>query len=145
MQLQRRAALAAQMGLKAQASAGASVTLKRASGWHSRPASVHAGSALRQLRPSAHTAVVSTPCSPARHAPALPSLFSPQGLETYKGSWDCAVQILRNHGIKGLYRGMTSTVLRDIQVRSAARAVAGCAARAAAGCGGGLLRSPAGG
>lgn len=42
---------------------------------------------------------------------------SPQGLETYKGSWDCAVQILRNHGVKGLYRGMTSTVLRDIQVR----------------------------
>ena len=41
----------------------------------------------------------------------------PQGLETYKGSVDCAMSILRSHGLKGLYRGMTSTVLRDIQVR----------------------------
>ncbi len=39
-----------------------------------------------------------------------------QGLETYKGSVDCAYRILKGHGIKGLYRGFTSTVLRDIQV-----------------------------
>lgn len=39
-----------------------------------------------------------------------------QGLETYKGSVDCAMSILRSHGLKGLYRGMTSTILRDIQV-----------------------------
>jgi len=39
-----------------------------------------------------------------------------QGLETYKGSVDCTMQILRKHGLKGLYRGFSSTVLRDIQV-----------------------------
>lgn len=83
----------------------------------------------------------SIPCSPSCHAPALPSPSSPQGLETYKGSWDCAVQILRNHGIKGLYRGMTSTVLRDIQVRSAVRALEGCSGARCSG----LRRSPAGG
>lgn len=42
-----------------------------------------------------------------------------QGLETYTGSWDCASKIMSKHGIKGLYRGFTSTVLRDIQVRHA--------------------------
>lgn len=26
------------------------------------------------------------------------------------------MSILRSHGLKGLYRGMTSTILRDIQV-----------------------------
>ncbi|KAL4431646.1 hypothetical protein ABPG77_001488 [Micractinium sp. CCAP 211/92] len=40
--------------------------------------------------------------------------MSMQGLETYKGSVDCAMSILRSHGLKGLYRGMTSTILRDI-------------------------------
>ncbi|PSC75329.1 low-CO2-inducible chloroplast envelope [Micractinium conductrix] len=37
-----------------------------------------------------------------------------QGLETYTGSVNCATHIFKNHGLKGLYRGMTSTVLRDI-------------------------------
>lgn len=38
------------------------------------------------------------------------------GLETYKGSLDCAKRILSGHGVKGLYRGFTSTLLRDMQV-----------------------------
>lgn len=38
-----------------------------------------------------------------------------QGLESYKGSVDCAVRILKNHGVAGLYRGFTSTVMRDMQ------------------------------
>lgn len=37
-----------------------------------------------------------------------------QGLEMYKGSLECASSIMRSHGLKGLYRGMTSTVMRDI-------------------------------
>ena len=66
--------------------------------------------------------------------PALPAPRAmrgvAQGLETYKGSVDCVKSILKNHGIKGLYRGMTSTILRDIQVGP----VAGrCAARTAFG------------
>jgi len=32
----------------------------------------------------------------------------------YKGVWDCAVQLFRNHGIVGLYQGLCATVLRDI-------------------------------
>ena len=56
------------------------------------------------------------PRLPARPTPlALPTL---QGLETYKGAADCAASILRGHGLRGLYRGMTSTVLRDIMVRA---------------------------
>lgn len=34
---------------------------------------------------------------------------------TYSGSYDCFKKVLRNHGVKGLYRGYTSTLLRDIQ------------------------------
>ncbi|GLI71751.1 hypothetical protein VaNZ11_017070 [Volvox africanus] len=33
----------------------------------------------------------------------------------YHGSMDCFRQVLANHGVRGLYRGFTSTVLRDIQ------------------------------
>ncbi|KXZ50486.1 hypothetical protein GPECTOR_16g661 [Gonium pectorale] len=33
----------------------------------------------------------------------------------YKGSVDCFKQVLSKHGVKGLYRGVTSTVLRDMQ------------------------------
>jgi solute carrier family 25 (mitochondrial carnitine/acylcarnitine transporter), member 20/29 len=38
-----------------------------------------------------------------------------QGLETYTGSLNCASRILSQHGISGLYRGFTSTVMRDMQ------------------------------
>ncbi|KAJ9529371.1 hypothetical protein QJQ45_013790 [Haematococcus lacustris] len=38
-----------------------------------------------------------------------------QGLDAYKGSVDCAVSIARKHGVAGLYRGFTATVIRDIQ------------------------------
>ncbi|KAL6747331.1 mitochondrial carrier domain-containing protein [Haematococcus lacustris] len=38
-----------------------------------------------------------------------------QGLDAYKGSVDCAVSIVRKHGVAGLYRGFTATVIRDIQ------------------------------
>jgi solute carrier family 25 carnitine/acylcarnitine transporter 20/29 len=37
--------------------------------------------------------------------------------EFYKGSVDCFKQVLSKHGVKGLYRGFTSTILRDMQVR----------------------------
>lgn len=37
------------------------------------------------------------------------------GEEFYKGSVDCFKQVLSKHGIKGLYRGFTSTILRDMQ------------------------------
>lgn len=33
----------------------------------------------------------------------------------YKGSLDCFYKVLRNHGVSGLYRGYTSTLLRDVQ------------------------------
>ncbi|GFR41678.1 hypothetical protein Agub_g2424, partial [Astrephomene gubernaculifera] len=35
--------------------------------------------------------------------------------EFYKGSVDCFKQVLSKHGVKGLYRGFTSTILRDMQ------------------------------
>ncbi|PNW84152.1 hypothetical protein CHLRE_04g223300v5 [Chlamydomonas reinhardtii] len=35
--------------------------------------------------------------------------------EFYKGSLDCFKQVMSKHGIKGLYRGFTSTILRDMQ------------------------------
>ncbi|KAG2488586.1 hypothetical protein HYH03_012906 [Edaphochlamys debaryana] len=35
--------------------------------------------------------------------------------EFYKGSVDCFKQVLSKYGVKGLYRGFTSTVLRDMQ------------------------------
>lgn len=38
-----------------------------------------------------------------------------QGLEAYRGGLDCAVKIAQRHGLAGLYRGFTSTVLRDTQ------------------------------
>uniref|UniRef100_A0A7S0R4T1 Mitochondrial carrier protein n=1 Tax=Chlamydomonas leiostraca TaxID=1034604 RepID=A0A7S0R4T1_9CHLO len=38
-----------------------------------------------------------------------------QGLEMYSGSVDCARKIMSKHGISGLYRGFTSTVMRDMQ------------------------------
>lgn len=34
---------------------------------------------------------------------------------TYKGSLDCFAKVLGTYGVKGLYRGYTSTLLRDIQ------------------------------
>lgn len=34
---------------------------------------------------------------------------------TYSGSFDCFKKVLKHHGVKGLYRGYTSTLLRDIQ------------------------------
>lgn len=33
----------------------------------------------------------------------------------YNGSYDCFKKVIKNHGVKGLYRGYTSTLLRDIQ------------------------------
>ncbi|KAJ9509058.1 hypothetical protein QJQ45_011593 [Haematococcus lacustris] len=39
-----------------------------------------------------------------------------QGLEAYKGTMDCTAAIFRKHGVAGLYRGFTATVLRDMQV-----------------------------
>jgi hypothetical protein len=36
--------------------------------------------------------------------------------ENYKGNWDCAKKILRNHGLRGIYSGYLSTLLRDMQV-----------------------------
>ncbi|KAJ9505404.1 hypothetical protein QJQ45_011951 [Haematococcus lacustris] len=38
-----------------------------------------------------------------------------QGLEAYKGTMDCTAAIFRKHGVAGLYRGFTATVLRDMQ------------------------------
>jgi solute carrier family 25 carnitine/acylcarnitine transporter 20/29 len=35
--------------------------------------------------------------------------------ENYKGNWDCAKKILRNHGLRGIYSGYLSTLLRDMQ------------------------------
>uniref|UniRef100_A0A383WP30 Mitochondrial carrier protein n=1 Tax=Tetradesmus obliquus TaxID=3088 RepID=A0A383WP30_TETOB len=35
--------------------------------------------------------------------------------ENYKGNWDCARKILRNHGLRGIYSGYMSTLLRDMQ------------------------------
>jgi solute carrier family 25 carnitine/acylcarnitine transporter 20/29 len=35
--------------------------------------------------------------------------------ENYKGNWDCAKKILRNHGLRGIYQGYLSTLLRDMQ------------------------------
>ncbi|KAF6254069.1 mitochondrial carrier domain-containing protein [Scenedesmus sp. NREL 46B-D3] len=35
--------------------------------------------------------------------------------ENYKGNWDCAKKILRNHGLRGIYSGYVSTLLRDMQ------------------------------
>ncbi|WIA14231.1 hypothetical protein OEZ85_002769 [Tetradesmus obliquus] len=35
--------------------------------------------------------------------------------ENYKGNWDCAKKILRNHGLRGIYSGYMSTLLRDMQ------------------------------
>jgi len=32
----------------------------------------------------------------------------------YKGVWDCAVQLFRNHGIFGIYQGLWATAVRDI-------------------------------
>ncbi|KAF6257695.1 mitochondrial carrier domain-containing protein [Scenedesmus sp. NREL 46B-D3] len=31
------------------------------------------------------------------------------------GNWDCAKKILRNHGLRGIYSGYVSTLLRDMQ------------------------------
>ena len=36
--------------------------------------------------------------------------------ENYKGNWDCAKKIFRNHGLRGMYSGYVSTLLRDMQV-----------------------------
>jgi hypothetical protein len=52
--------------------------------------------------------------------------------EFYKGSVDCFKQVISKYGIKGLYRGFTSTIVRDMQVRETA-----------VGPGVGLLRTPA--
>jgi len=35
--------------------------------------------------------------------------------ENYKGNWDCAKKILRNHGVRGIYQGYMPTLLRDMQ------------------------------
>ncbi|WIA09154.1 hypothetical protein OEZ86_011739 [Tetradesmus obliquus] len=35
--------------------------------------------------------------------------------ENYKGNWDCAKKILRNHGLRGIYSGYLATLLRDMQ------------------------------
>jgi hypothetical protein len=32
-----------------------------------------------------------------------------------QGNWDCARKILRNHGLRGIYSGYLSTLLRDMQ------------------------------
>ena len=40
--------------------------------------------------------------------PALLLLF-------LQGNWDCAKKILRNHGLRGIYSGYMSTLLRDMQ------------------------------
>jgi hypothetical protein len=36
--------------------------------------------------------------------------------ENYKGNWDCAKKIFRNHGMRGMYSGYLSTLARDMQV-----------------------------
>lgn len=35
--------------------------------------------------------------------------------ENYKGNWDCAKKIFRNHGLRGMYSGYLSTLARDMQ------------------------------
>jgi solute carrier family 25 carnitine/acylcarnitine transporter 20/29 len=35
--------------------------------------------------------------------------------ENYKGNWDCAKKIIRNHGVRGIYQGYLATLLRDMQ------------------------------
>ncbi|KAF6266555.1 low-CO2-inducible chloroplast envelope protein [Scenedesmus sp. NREL 46B-D3] len=35
--------------------------------------------------------------------------------ENYKGNWDCARKVLRNHGLRGIYSGYMATLLRDMQ------------------------------
>lgn len=35
--------------------------------------------------------------------------------ENYKGNWDCAKKIFRNHGLRGMYSGYLTTLLRDMQ------------------------------
>jgi solute carrier family 25 carnitine/acylcarnitine transporter 20/29 len=35
--------------------------------------------------------------------------------ENYKGNWDCAKKILRNHGLRGIYQGYLPTLARDMQ------------------------------
>jgi hypothetical protein len=36
-------------------------------------------------------------------------------LDIYNGSVHCTTDIFKKHGIKGLFRGYTSTLVRDIQ------------------------------
>ncbi len=35
--------------------------------------------------------------------------------EQYSGSWDCLRRVVRRHGLLGLYRGYSTTLLRDVQ------------------------------
>lgn len=43
------------------------------------------------------------------------SLVSINAVDFYKSTWDCISVIGRKHGIRGLYKGFVSTVVRDIQ------------------------------
>ncbi|GLC42300.1 hypothetical protein PLESTB_000662000 [Pleodorina starrii] len=54
---------------------------------------------------SASASVASASVSTSSAAPA----------ELYRGSVDCFKQVLSKYGIRGLYRGFTSTLLRDMQ------------------------------
>ncbi|EFJ47772.1 hypothetical protein VOLCADRAFT_61165 [Volvox carteri f. nagariensis] len=59
--------------------------------------------------------LVSTPVELVRTKMQLQSAASSASDEFYKGSVDCFKQVLSKYGIKGLYRGFTATVLRDMQ------------------------------
>lgn len=136
MQLQRRAQLAAKMGMSMQASRGADVPVVQhtqtsscqlpltacaatATGARHQPRTLLPGQPALSIasRQTFSAYQQQRQLTPARQlSPPLP-----QGLETYKGSVDCAMSILRSHGLKGLYRGMTSTILRDIMVGARCR------------------------
>ena len=148
MMLQRRAQLAAQMGLKIQvggqkhrelvlfftceAHACACPQPARrlpAHGWRG-PGKMQR--ARVRAAPPGRTGPMRAQHAVPDVLPATAAWHSLQGLETYTGSVNCATHIFKNHGLKGLYRGMTSTVLRDIVVRAAPprpaprRAAPGC-------------------
>ncbi|PNH09961.1 putative mitochondrial carrier C4G9.20c [Tetrabaena socialis] len=55
-----------------------------------------------------------------RRAALASTVIAPAGAAAteeafYKGSVDCFKQVLAKHGVKGLYRGFSSTIVRDMQ------------------------------
>ncbi|GIL64612.1 hypothetical protein Vafri_18503 [Volvox africanus] len=60
-------------------------------------------------------ALVGSISSAAASSPSVATVFPGDHQRFYRGSMDCFRQVLTNHGIRGLYRGFTSTALRDMQ------------------------------